>query len=147
MPIIIRPSQSGGSSGSSSTTNIKSATLNSKGELVFTMSDGTRTNAGQLINQNTMNKIENAIDKDSIGNGLLVDSNGKLTVDIKIKANDSVIDLTDGVFTLPTATDEEYGLVKISDDFAVNEDGKLEIKEVSVNKLVNSDTDELVIGG
>ncbi len=146
MPIIIKPNQPGGG-GSGTTTNIKNATINNKGELVFTMSDGTKTNAGQLMNQDTIKKIEDSIDKEHIKDGLLVDDDGNVKVNIKLKANDTTIDLKDGAFTLPVASKDSYGLVKISDDFTTDNDGKLEIKEVSVDKLVNSDTYELVIGG
>ncbi len=50
-------------------------------------------------------------------------------------------------YVLPTATEEVKGGVKISDDFAVNEEGRMHISQVNIAKVfVDSDT-ELIIGG
>lgn len=67
-----------------------------------------------------------------------------------VTAGDTPLEVLDGVVTIPIATSDKYGLVKsseIENGITVSDDGTMSINNVNVNKLVQTDGEELVLNG
>ena len=146
MPYII-PGRFCPCDGGESVTNIVAATINENGHLIFTMEDGTVADTGRLLTEEQLENLDYAFSPSELGDGLLLDENGKLSVNAAIEIDGQQISLADGVFTIPQATESTAGFVKLSDEFDTNEQGQMVISEVNVNKLVVDGDTELIIGG
>ena len=147
MPYIIPGGGGCHCDGGESVTNIVSATINEDGHLIFTMEDGTVADTGRLLTEEQLENLDYAFSPSELGDGLLLDENGKLTLSASIEIDGQQISLADGVFTIPQATESTAGFVKLSDEFELNDNGQMTIKELNVNKLVVDDDTELIIGG
>lgn len=78
-----------------------------------------------------------------------LDSIGDSTI-TAIKAGTQEIIVTDGVATIPIATDQALGVVKSSDInnmVEVNADGTMEVVSIGVSKLTQSAEEELILNG
>lgn len=65
-----------------------------------------------------------------------------------VKVNGVALAITDKVVDIPAATADKFGVVKLGDEFQVNEEtNALEVKELNVNKLVQTDGDVLILDG
>ena len=49
--------------------------------------------------------------------------------------------------TCPVATETDAGLVKLSDEITVSEDGSLEVKNISISKIVSHEDEVVILGG
>ena len=64
------------------------------------------------------------------------------------KVNGVNLAITDKVVDIPAATADKFGVVKLGDEFQTNEEtGALEVKELNVNKLIQTDGDVLILDG
>ena len=66
---------------------------------------------------------------------------------IKIAGESSALEITEKTVTLPAATAERLGLVKLSAEIGVNDTGALEVKSLNVNKLTQTDGEWLIMNG
>lgn len=66
---------------------------------------------------------------------------------IKLAGETTALEVVDKTVTLPAATNAKYGLVKLSNEIATNDNGELEIKAVNANKLEQSEGDWLILNG
>ena len=65
-----------------------------------------------------------------------------------VKVNGVNLAITDKVVDIPAATADKFGVVKLGDEFRTNEEtGALEVKELNVNKLIQTDGDVLILDG
>ena len=65
-----------------------------------------------------------------------------------VKVNGVNLAITDKVVDIPAATADKFGVVKLGDEFQTNEEtGALEVKELNVNKLIQTDGDVLILDG
>ena len=65
-----------------------------------------------------------------------------------VKVNGVNLATTDKVVDIPAATADKFGVVKLGDEFQTNEEtGALEVKELNVNKLIQTDGDVLILDG
>lgn len=65
-----------------------------------------------------------------------------------VKVNGVNLAITDKVVDIPAATADKFGVVKLGDEFQTDEEtGALEVKELNVNKLVQTDGDVLILDG
>ena len=125
---------------------ISAAQLTEQGHLIFTYDNGTTVDAGALLTNAQMGHLNSGVAAQDLGPGLVM-QDGKLTMDISIKIGDDVTPIEDGILTIPTADADTPGLVKLSDDFELNESGQIKLNAVNVQKLVVDDETELIIGG
>ena len=125
---------------------ISAAQLTEQGHLIFTYDNGTTVDAGALLTDSQMGHINSGVADQDLGPGLVM-QDGKLTMAISMKIGDDVTPIEDGVLTIPTADADTPGLVKLSDDFELNESGQIKLNAVNVQKLVVDDETELIIGG
>lgn len=68
----------------------------------------------------------------------------------KVQIGDTALPIVEKAVTLPGATADQLGLVKSSVDenkVAVAEDGTMEVNSVNVNKLAQTEGDELILNG
>lgn len=68
----------------------------------------------------------------------------------KVQIGDTALPIVEKAVTLPGATADQLGLVKSSvyeNKVAVAEDGTMEVNSVNVNKLVQTEGDELILDG
>jgi len=135
----------GGSSGGTGV-YIEHSELTNNGHLLLTYDDGTVIDTGVLLSQSQMGHINDGLSNFDLSDGLDI-QDGKLTMTIQMKLGNQTVDLQNGIFTLPEATENSFGIVKLSDDFEVNEDGQMRLNEVNIQKLIVDDGDELIIGG
>lgn len=49
--------------------------------------------------------------------------------------------------TCPVATENDAGLVKLSDEITVSDDGNLEIRNISISKIVSDENEIVILGG
>lgn len=66
---------------------------------------------------------------------------------IKIAGEDSALEVTDKTVTLPAATSEKLGLIKLSSEVGVDANGALEVKALNVNKLTQTTGEFLILYG
>ena len=125
---------------------ISSAQLTGQGHLLFTYDDGTVVDAGALLTETQMGHLNNGISQLDLGEGLEI-QDGKLTMNIQMKIGDQLVPMEDGILNIPTADENTPGLVKLSDDFELNDEGQIKLNAVNVQKLVVDDDTELIIGG
>lgn len=125
---------------------ISSAQLTGQGHLLFTYDDGTVVDAGALLTEVQMGHLNNGISQLDLGDGLEI-QDGKLTMNIQMKIGDQLVPMEDGILNIPTADESTPGLVKLSDDFELNDEGQIKLNAVNVQKLVVDDDTELIIGG
>ena len=65
-----------------------------------------------------------------------------------VKVNGVNLAITDKVVDIPAATADKFGVVKLGDEFQTDEEtSALEVKELNVNKLVQTDGDVLILDG
>lgn len=67
-----------------------------------------------------------------------------------VTAVDTPLEVLDGVVTIPVAKSDTYGIVKSSEvenGITVSDDGTMSVNNVNVNKLVQTDGEELVLNG
>ena len=77
-----------------------------------------------------------------------IDENAQENIIEEIKLNGVALAITDKIVDIPAATTEKFGVVKLGSEFQKNEEtDALEIKEVNVNKLVQTDGDVLILNG
>lgn len=62
---------------------------------------------------------------------------------IGLAINDTLFSPVDGIVNLPIATQENFGLVKLGEEFNISEDDKLTIDSVNVTKLIQTKEDVL----
>lgn len=136
----------GGSGEEGSLGMITRAELDQQGHLLFTYEDGTIADAGQVFTSDQLAHLNTGVSETDLGEGLSY-ADGKLNVTMSVKIGNDLYPIEDGVITLPMADSDTAGLVKLSDEFQVNDDGQVEIGEVDINKLVVNDDTELIIGG
>ena len=149
MAFIVIVNGGGQSGGGGETVRITSASINESGQLVLGYSDGSSSNAGQVISDDQMDVLNNAFTAEDLGEGLSVDEDGKLVStagDIVVRVGDAEYPLSEGEIEIPIASDASPGMVKISGQFDYNDDGQLVITTVPVSTLTNDGT-ELIIGG
>lgn len=125
---------------------ISSAQLTGQGHLLFTYDDGTVVDAGALLTEAQMGHLNDGISEQDLGEGLSMQE-GKLTLNIQMKIGDQFVPMEDGILNIPTADENTPGLVKLSDDFELNDEGQIKLNAVNVQKLVVDDDTELIIGG
>lgn len=85
---------------------------------------------------------------DDIGEGLYIDENGMLCAiagSLKIRINGVLYEADQGIITIPMASNDEAGAVKLSGQFSVDEDGNLVVETVSLADLEDDGT-QLVLG-
>ena len=58
-----------------------------------------------------------------------------------------VLPIVEKTVTIPAATAEAYGLVKLSSEVGVDAAGALEIKSINANKLIQTEGDWLILNG
>lgn len=66
---------------------------------------------------------------------------------IKLQGATSTLPIADKTVTLPAATAEAFGLVKLSSEVGVDANNALEIKSMNVNKLSQNDGEWLILNG
>lgn len=66
---------------------------------------------------------------------------------IKVAGATANLEIVDKVVTIPAATSEAYGLVKLSEEVGVNDAGALEVKKVNANKIVQETGEWLILNG
>lgn len=125
---------------------ISAAQLTGQGHLIFTYDNGTVVDAGVLLTDAQMGHLNNGISDLDLGEGLAIED-GKLTMSIAMKIGDDLIPVESGVLEVPIADENTPGLVKLSDDFELNDDGQIQLNAVNVQKLIIDDDTELIIGG
>lgn len=77
-----------------------------------------------------------------------IDENAQENVIEEIKIAGVALAITDKIVDIPAATTEKFGVIKLGSEFQKNEEtDALEIKEVNVNKLVQTDGDVLILNG
>jgi hypothetical protein len=64
-----------------------------------------------------------------------------------VKVNGVALAITDKLVDIPAATADKFGVVKLGSEFNTAEDGTLEVKELNVNKLVQTEGDVLILDG
>ena len=65
-----------------------------------------------------------------------------------VKINGVALAITDKIVDIPAATTDKFGVVKLGDEFQTNEEtGALEVKELNVNKLIQTEGDVLILDG
>ena len=74
-----------------------------------------------------------------------VEENAQANVLEGVKVNGEVLPITDKVVDIPAADVDTFGVVKLGNEFKTNaESGALEVKELNVNKLVQTEGEVLV---
>ena len=74
--------------------------------------------------------------------------NAQVNVLEGVKVNGVALAITDKIVDIPAATVDKFGVVKLGNEFQTNaESGVLEVKELNVNKLVQTDGDVLILNG
>lgn len=144
MPIIV---DGGGNGGGSGGAIITSAVLNEDGHLIFTYDDGRTSDTGALLTEDQLDALENAVTSTDFGDHLELDDDGKFVPVMEIHVGNEEHVSNDGVFTLPIASRNATGLVKLSDEFTIDANGDLSIEKLDVQKLYIKNGDELIIGG
>lgn len=66
---------------------------------------------------------------------------------VKIEGQDEALEITEKTVTLPAATVEQLGLVKLSAEVGIDENNALEVKSLNVNKLAQTEGDVLILNG
>lgn len=66
---------------------------------------------------------------------------------IKVAGATANLEIVDKVVTIPAATSEAYGLVKLSEEVGVNDAGALEVKKVNANKIIQETGEWLILNG
>lgn len=64
-----------------------------------------------------------------------------------VKVNGVDLAITDKIVDIPAATADNFGVVKLGSEFKNAEDGSLEVKELNVNKLVQTENEYLILNG
>lgn len=103
-------------------------------------------NPGSFEFADTIPTADNAQD----GVMYLVKNDGAGHYDIYVKIGDEVVKLDDTEMDLPTATMSVLGLVKGSESengVGVNADGTMTVHSLNVNKLVQSEGEDLILDG
>ena len=107
------------------------------------------SSGGSGLTAEQLEKLENALTLDDLGEGLQLDEDGHLVTTnatVKIRIGDTEISPESGVIEVPTASANSAGLVKLGDQFSVDENGNLVITQVKLSSLVNDDGTEIVLG-
>ena len=66
---------------------------------------------------------------------------------IKLAGASAALEVSEKTVTIPAATVEAYGLVKLSTEIGVNDAGALEVKTLNANKLYQEEGEWLVLNG
>ena len=66
---------------------------------------------------------------------------------IKLAGASAALEISEKTVTIPAATAQAYGLVKLSTEIGVNEAGALEVKNLNVNKLIQTTDEWLILNG
>ena len=64
-----------------------------------------------------------------------------------ITINGEPLPIIHNIVDIPSATEETFGVIKLGDEFQLNESGELEVKEINVNKLTQDEDDILILSG
>ena len=64
-----------------------------------------------------------------------------------VKVNGVVLEAVEKIVDIPAATADKFGVVKLGSEFKTAEDGTLEVKELNVNKLVQTEGEYLILNG
>lgn len=65
----------------------------------------------------------------------------------QIKINDTVLGIIDKTATIPIASNNTLGVVRGSDEIAINGDGSLSIQGISFDKIIQADQSQIIIDG
>ena len=71
--------------------------------------------------------------------GIEAGANVNLIEAIKISGADTNLAITNKVVELPLATTKDYGLIKLSAEFKTNSDNAIEVNQLNVNKLIQTE--------
>ena len=66
---------------------------------------------------------------------------------IKLAGASAALEISEKTVTIPAATAEAYGLVKLSTEIGVNDAGALEVKTLNANKLYQEEGEWLILNG
>lgn len=108
---------------------------------------GGESAADVLLELNNYKKSNDAAVKALDDKLTTIEEGAQVNVIESIHVNDVALPVVNKVVSLPAATIESLGLVKLSEEVGVNENNALEIKAVNVNKLVQDEEDSLILNG
>ena len=122
----------------------------------------------ELVDTTLIDKLNGIANIKTVGDGLNLDGSGNLTVSTisqdkvdglpdalaekltGVTVGTTPMEVVDGVVTIPVATSETLGVVKsnaVENGVVVNEQGTMAIHSVNVNKLVQTEGEELILNG